>query len=199
MTFQLIGGTTYNVYCTFGGSYAPPTYDVYTAGTNSFAQGKTVSITGFTGELAYLNISNVVLSGGTTTGAGGQALFQYNFGGQTPSLQGTHPTVTMSGPVAGASETTVNIDGSPTGVYLNNVKFITATTAVLSVISVGPVIYTLSLQDQGPQGTNSVVTSNIGATGLSGISNVIVKNTTIPELLYTDSTNSNVYIYAKQY
>jgi len=151
------------------------------SGINNFTTGMVVTLSGF--DPADLNVT-ATLGAQTNTG---QIQFQYTFSRTQNS------NYTSSGNVAYTStvETTtaVTVDGVGAGAFSTGISFFSPTQAVLSRVGTGPTIYTF---------TGDAAVSNGTTSGLSSISNVVVKNATIPELLYTSNV-SNIFLYAKQY
>ena len=167
----LVSGTTYQV--TMTGS-----------GTQLFASGTVVSFSGFTPS--SLNITGVTLAAATTTGNGGTIAYQYNFGQSMLTQYTTTGTVFVSGAIE--TPTAITLDGSGLGNYSSNIVFVSQTRAMLAR-DAGPAIYTFS---------GDTAVSN-ATTGLTGITNVVVKNVTFPEILYTSSGSNSINLFAKQY
>jgi predicted sugar kinase len=87
------------------------------------------------------------------------------------------------------SQTSVTVDGATQGTQINSISFFSQNQAALSS-STGPVIYTFA---------GDAATSNATTSGINTISEVVVKNAVLPELVYVSPAENNVFLYAKQY
>jgi hypothetical protein len=166
---------------------SPSTYN-----GNTFVSGTVVTLSGF--SLADLNGITPTLGNGTNSGT---IQFTYTFS-RTLSTS-VSSTGTVSAPIPVETQSVVSVGGTGVGALIRNVVFTSSTNLFIQFISANSqsaISYTLS---GSAAGSNLAAVSNTASGSTSNtMCNFYVKNTTLPELLYT-TNGCNVGLYAKQY
>lgn len=164
----------------------------YTYNGNTFVSGTVVTLSGF--SLADLNGITPTLGNATNTNT---IQFTYTFSRTLSTSVSSTGTVSASVPVE--TQSIVGVDGTGVGALIRNVVFTSSTNLFIQFISSGGGAATSYTLSGSAAGSNLAAVANTASGSTSNtMCNFYVKNTTLPELLYT-TNGCNVGLYAKQY